>query len=391
MKIVHICVCGEFYEKYAYQDNLLPKYHRKQGHDVTIIAATYSRFDKDSGKVIQDYCKCKYLDDGTKLLRIHPLLPLFINSHIHLFYGLRKAVESENPDFLFVHGVECPNYLFISRYKKKNPSVRIVYDNHTDTINSLHTPITRWWARKVVGGIIVKRLLWTSEHFYGTTPKRSELLRDVYGVPVAKISLLPLGADDDEMQYDQKDALREGVRKKYSIKDNDFLIVTGGKIDKNKNIHTLVEAINKIDNPRIKILIFGSIVNEMKPVFNSLKNENTVFIGWVPSNDVYRYFYAADLVAFPGLHSALWEQAVASKVPTAFSEIDGFKHVDVCGNCLFFKNNTVDEYINILSNLLKSESKYNCLKKKAESEDLNLFWYSKIAKQVVDDAFENNE
>lgn len=42
MKIVHICVTGIWGEQYAYQENLLPRYHRKMGHDVTIVAAYIS-------------------------------------------------------------------------------------------------------------------------------------------------------------------------------------------------------------------------------------------------------------------------------------------------------------------------------------------------------------
>ena len=385
MKIVHLCVCGEYYEKYAYQDNLLPKYHRKAGNEVTIVAATYSRFDQKSGKVIMDYTPCKYLEDGTKVIRLRPSFPLAINSHVHFFRGLKRVINEEKPDLIFAHNVECPNYLYLSRYKKEHPEVKIVYDNHTDYANSLHSPITRAWAKYVVRDIITKRLLWTSEKFYGVTPVRSSFLHDVYGVPEEKIDFLPLGADDEEMMYDKKDALRNEVRKKYGVKEDDFLIVTGGKIDRKKNIHTLVEAITKVENPKVKILVFGSIVDELKDTFENLKCDKTIYIGWVPSSDVYRYFYAADLIAFPGLHSVLWEQAVASKVPTAFTEIDGFKHVDVGGNCLFFKDNTAEYYKEEIEGVLNDKSRYEALKQNALSEKTNMFLYSSIAEKVIKD------
>lgn len=385
MKIVHLCVCGEYYEKYAYQDNLLPKYHRKAGHEVTIVAAIYSRFDQNSGKVIMDYTPCKYLEDGTKVIRLRPCFPLKINRHVHLFRGLKRVINEEKPDLIFAHGVECPNYLYLSRYKKEHPGVKIVYDNHTDYANSLHSPITRAWAKHIVKGIITKRLLWTSNKFYGVTPIRCNFLHDVYGVPKEKIDFLPLGADDEEMKYEKKEEFRAEVRKRYGVEDDDFLIVTGGKIDRMKNIHTLVEAVTRVENPKVKILVFGSIVDDLKDTFEKLKCDKTIYVGWVPSFDVYRYFYAADLIAFPGLHSVLWEQAVASKVPTAFSEMDGFKHVDIGGNCIFFKEKTMEYYEKTIRWLISEREVYDRIKKCALSDNANVFLYGDIANKVLRD------
>lgn len=384
MKILHICICGEFYEKYAYQDNLLAKYHRKLGHDVTILASTRCRFDQKSGKVIQDYTKCKYLEDGTKVIRLGSFIPLAINKHIHYYCGFKNVVLSEKPDLIFVHGVESPNYIFLSKYKKSCPEVKIVYDNHTDLVNSQHSVVTRWWARHIIRDIIVKRIIWTSDHFYGTTPKRSDFLHDFYLVPNEKISLLPMGGDDDLMKLDEKDTIRKSIREKYHVEEDEFLIVTGGKIDRKKNIHTLVEAANRID-AKIKVLVFGSIVDELKETFESLKSDKTIFIGWVSSNEVYQYFYAADLVAFPGLHSVIWEQAVASQVPTAFSKIEGFEHVNFNDNAIMFEENTVDYYETVLTNTVSNKDLYNRLKQNACDEKSKIFLYSGIARKVIED------
>lgn len=386
MKIIHLCVCGEFYEEYAYQDNLLPKYHRKAGHDVSIIAATYSRFDQKTGKVIRDNCKEKFLADGTKVIRLKPVLPLFLNSHVHCFWGMRKVINKEKPDLIFAHGLECPNYLYLSRYKNKFPNVKIVFDNHTDFQNSLHSPITRFWAYNVVGKIIVKHLLWTSNKFYGTTPVRQAFLTDVYGVPVEKTDFLPFGADDEKMHLESREELREIVRREYGIKEKDFLIVTGGKIDKKKNIHKLVEAVNEIGNPNLFILVFGSIVNEMKPIFDELKSDHFIYVGWIPSDGVYKFFYAADLVAFPGLHSVMWEQAVAARVPTAFSEIEGFKHVDIGGNCIFFKETCAVYYKTVIEKVLNDKDYYSKLKNCSMSNKAEIFLYSHVADKVIKDA-----
>lgn len=385
MKIVHICVCGEYYEQYAYQDNLLPKYHRKAGHEVTIIAATYSRFDPASGKVIQDHTRCRYLADGTKVIRLEPVLPIAINSHTHIFRGFKKALTDERPDFIFCHGVESPNYLFLAKYKRLHPDVKIVYDSHTDFSNSCHTFITRLRAKLVVRGIIVKSLLWTSDKFYGTTTGRCDFLKDIYHVPAGKVDFLPMGADDEKLHTEDREKMRTEVRGKYGIAENDFLIVTGGKIDSWKKTDTLAEAIATLDDPHIKLLIFGSLTDSVKHKILALTSERIQYIGWVPSDDVYRYFYAADLVAFPGSHSVLWEQAVASKVPLAIREDGNFGHVDFNGNCLLLSDVSSNGLMKAMKAVATDRDTYLNLKENAESEGAEQFLYSKIAQKVLDD------
>ena len=46
MKIVHLCLGAFFPDNYSYQENMLPKFHKKQGFDVEVIASLET-FDKD--------------------------------------------------------------------------------------------------------------------------------------------------------------------------------------------------------------------------------------------------------------------------------------------------------------------------------------------------------
>ena len=44
MKIVHVCLAGiGVTDGWTYQENLLTKYHKKLGHDVTIITSQWVR------------------------------------------------------------------------------------------------------------------------------------------------------------------------------------------------------------------------------------------------------------------------------------------------------------------------------------------------------------
>ena len=382
MKIVHITTTSPFSEKYAYQENLLAHYHKKMGHEVTIITSIYSSVALDQRESTGD----SLLDDGTKVIR----LPLLFNSkvayeHLYLVKGLYNILEREKPDLVFAHGIGSLNYKCLNKIKRKYPSINIVMDNHADYINSLHSPITKFLHKIIYRYYLVYPLIKSVNWFYGVTPSRCVFLRDVYGVPEDKIKLLVMGADDEKMFEDKREQLKYEVRSCYNIKDNDFLLVTGGKIDKLKNIHVLAHAVNNLNRKDVKLIVFGKINEDVKPLFEKEISEQVITIGWVNSDKVYKYFYAADLVIFPGLHSVLWEQAIASKVPCAFSKMEGFEHLCVNNNCILMTGKDSCYYESLITNLLNNPLKYTTLKENARSPLLEQFYYSRIALQVLKD------
>lgn len=194
-----------------------------------------------------------------------------------------------------------------------------------------------------------------------------------------------MGADDEKMMLEKKDSLRKEVRNNFGIKDDDFLIVTGGKIDKKKNIHVLAHAVNELHRDGVKLLIFGKINEEMQHLFAAEQSPNIQTIGWVNSDKVYELFYAADLIVFPGLHSVLWEQAVASKTPCAFSLMEGFEHVNVNDNCILMTGKDSLYYEGMLKNVIDDSTLYKRLKANSENKATEQFYYSKIARQVISD------
>lgn len=385
MKIVHICLCGLFGEKYAYQDNLLTEYHRRAGHKVTIIAPTMSGFTFNNG-VVYDPAGEKMLDNGCKLVRVKPLFKSDrINKHLHLYESIDDLILKEAPDLIFVHNVSSFNYLCLLKVKKKLPNVSIVFDSHMDEFNSNKNYLSKILNGVVYKYLVVARLKKISNIFYGVTPSRCDFLNKVFGVPKEKIKLLCMGADDVNMQFAKREILGKEVRNNYGLSEDDFLIVTGGKIDKTKNIDKLIDAVSRINNPKVKILFFGSITDDLRPYIESMLSERIIYAGWVDSKIVYKYFYAADIVMFPGLHSVLWEQAVASRVPIAVSRLKGFEHVNVNDNCLFLEGNTIEYYKQFVEKLIDNNQIYTKLKVGADGKEADAFFYSHIAQSVIDE------
>ncbi len=385
MTIVHLCLCSIINEGYSYQDNLLAKYHQKAGHKVVIITSTYSQYDKNGG-IIEVAPDTSYWENGIKVIRVKPLLNQSLNKHLFLFRGVERNILDERPDFIFTHCLLSLNYLCLLNIQKKLPGVKFAFDNHTDSINSNHNVLSKYYKRWVLRPLLCKRLQKISNNFYGVTPSRCEFLKQEFGIEEDKVKLLMMGADDDNLQLSERTHLRECIREEYGIQPNDFLIVTGGKIDKNKNIHTLLSAIKVLNIPHLKVLFFGSISDDIKEYVNSLISNSIIYLGWIASGDVYKYFYAADLIAFPGLHSVLWEQALATQTPCAFSKMEGFEHVNYNENCVFFEKSEMAEYKKVIDNLVQNRTCYDVLKMNSSTSLSSQFLYSNIAKKVLSDA-----
>lgn len=266
----------------------------------------------------------------------------------------------------------------------KHPSVRVYVDNHVDYSNGAHGWLSRNLLHKGLWRICVKKIEPYVTKFYGVLPARVEFLKEMYGLPANKCELLVMGADDELVE--KAASTRETIRNKYDIQSDDFLVVTGGKINQFRpETLELMSAVAESKYRRIKMLIFGSVEETLKPRFDSLcKNDRLQFVGWQNVENTYCLMNAADLIVFPGLHSVMWEQAVALGIPCVFRDIEGFHHVDLGGNAVFLKDVTEDSLKKTIEDLYSSPDEYRRMKDIASRKGMQYFSYKNISKRSIE-------
>lgn len=381
MKILHLMLACFYIDNYSYQENYLPKYHKLQGNDVEIIASLFT-FDENGNGAWLPEAK-KYINEyGIPVTRLN-FKNSKIASKLRQYVGLEAELERIKPDLIFIHGVQFADITIVAKYCKNHPNVKVYADNHSDFSNSAKT-----WASKN----IQHEILWRHyaqkinpyvKKFYGVLPARVDFLANEYKLPHEKIELLVMGADDECVEKAAKPEIRKNIREKYGIAEDDFVIMTGGKIDAFKTqTLLLMEAVHKIENPKVKLVVFGSVTPELKEKVAALADgEKVQYIGWVQSKDSYDYFAASDLVVFPGRHSVFWEQVAAQGKPMLVKYWDGTTHVDVCGNVEFLYKDSAEEIQEKIENIIKPDN-YSAMKEKAEKASEH-FMYSKIAQRSI--------
>lgn len=385
MKIVHICLVGGYTEGLNYQENNIIKCQAQDGHQVSLITTDHCYTEGVWGlcQTENDYIN----PDGVRIIRLPFAFPLpyHVNRQIGVFKGFRDALEKLQADVIFVHNLQFQDIRKVKDYKKRHPQVAVYADNHSDFTNSARNWFTRntlyrfWWKP------CAKALEPYAETFFGVTPARVEFLRDVFKISGDKTDLLVMGADDESVEQAGRPGERKKVRERYQISDRDFLIVTGGKIDAFKTqTLLLMEAVRNLQNDRLRLLIFGSVEEELKERFLSMCDGYKIqFIGWADSQQSYAYFAAADLVIFPGRHSVYWEQVTAQGIPMLCRYWKGTTHVDLGGNVDFLREDSEEEIKEKIALLLENPEKYQKMKEAAGSDQRKAFLYKAISRKAA--------
>ena len=107
---------------------------------------------------------------------------------------------------------------------------------------------------------------------------------------------------------------RNTIREKLGFEKDDFIVIYCGRIIREKGVKELVQAVNLIENKKIKLLIVGSInfalecTDEYLRSIESFvkKSDNKIkFTGYVANEEVFKYYQTADIQVIP----SIWEEA----------------------------------------------------------------------------------
>ena len=384
MKILHICLACFFPDGFSYQENMLPKFHKQLGYDVEVIASLYT-FDKNGNGT--EYKKAEnYINEyGIPVTRLDYKKPKKINRFFKRFIGLKKALSISKPDIIFIHGCQFLDIGIIVSYAKSN-DVKIYVDNHADFSNSAKNFLSKNILHKIIWRKCAKKIEPFTKKFYGVMPARVDFLKEVYRLPEEKCELLVMGADDDLVKSATLPQVREEIRKQYGINNSDFLIMTGGKIDAFKTqTFLLMQAVKEIKNENIKLIVFGSVTEELTEKLKSLcDGKRIMYIGWIESKDSYKYFASSDLVVFPGRHSVFWEQVAAQGIPMLVKDWQGTHHIDLGGNVRFLQTDSVREIKKEILDITENKEKYDLMKSVAVNKGMKIFSYKDISIRSIE-------
>jgi 1,2-diacylglycerol 3-alpha-glucosyltransferase len=382
-------VCDFFHEDQQYQENILIKYYLKHGHDIVVIASTFtSVFKYYAGNYCKNSVGSVYSVNGYMVVREPYTINIF--NRLRKLSNIKKILNEFLPDVIYVHGMPL-NLIDPVAYKKANSECRVIYDSHADYSNSATNWISLYFLHKLIYKTIFKIYDKYIDKFFYITPDGGVFIEKVYNMDRDRISLLPLGADMDYIESVKKSDTRGRIRHDLGIGVDDLIIFTGGKIKRKKKIELLINAFKLIKSTLVQLVIVGDTNNNVykNELLALIANDSRIhFIGWVDGLEVYDYLCAADVAVFPYGQTVLWQQAIGTGLPLILGQHPGqdASYLNKNNNILLIGANelSAERICKELTSLYKNKEKLFSMKMAAKKTAIDFLSYEKIAQQTLE-------
>lgn len=393
MNIIHVCLLGPYTDNFSYQENNIAIAQRKQGHHVTVVTSCRQYSEKKDGSIIivkpGKYC----LNNGIEIIRIETSnkykkfgLERFLNH-----YDVCSVIANLDPDIICVHGIgvmgtNAELKKAFKQIRRNNPKCIICADSHnfaelSKKPNSYIGYFIQWWRRCTIRNIAKEY-----DVIFPITPACEEYAETTYKIPHEKMVLLPLGFDEEKCNWENREEIRNNFRQKNNIKDNDIVIIHGGKINQRRLTMVAINAVKRLNCSNVKFVIFGGVSSDMqKEVFDAIEeNDWIIYLGPLEPEEYYEAYLSSDIALFPGGQSVLWQEAIGCGLPLVVGFADNISYLDVGGNMIVTERGSVEKSADALESIIASK-KYLMMSQVSATKGREFFSYDRIAQLFVDE------
>ena len=301
MKILHIGLASHFTDKMLYQDNILAGLNAEAGHDVTFISDNYAY---DNGVLVETEVSDEYLDNGVRLIRIKydKVINRFVSNKIQKAKAVVRYMNEINPDTILFHGVCGYELMDVANYVKEK-KIPFYIDSHENFKNTAMTPASKL-AYKYIHGIFVRKAIPIAKKILFVGYPEKEYLQKMYHISEEKLEYFPLGGII--LDKEKQGLYRSKVIKDLGFPDDAIICSHSGKMDKGKKTEDVIRGFSRVNDDRLRLLIYGTIPEDMKPILEPLikADERIAFLGWKTAAEQEELLGATDIYIQPGTYSA---------------------------------------------------------------------------------------
>lgn len=205
---------------------------------------------------------------------------------------LKKIMEWE-PDI--IHTQSEFSTFRMAKYIAHHLSIPMVHTYHTVYEDYTHYFSPSKLAGRKVVSLLSRKILREAEYIIVPTEKVKQLLTS-YEV-TQPIVVIPTGIQLEHFNKKMQPQERKKLRKKWEIPDNRFLLLSLGRLGKEKNVEELIYFISRLQED-VHLLIVGDGPNraELEIYANKLGMSNRVtFTGMIDPLQVASFYQIADL------------------------------------------------------------------------------------------------
>jgi 1,2-diacylglycerol 3-alpha-glucosyltransferase len=325
MRIAHLCLSCFYIDDFNYQENVIPRYNKRSGNEVYIIASTEVY---DAERRLSYLSAGKYVSsDGIRVERMPYVgwLPLALAKKTRIHPGIYRKLEEFGPDVILFHGLCGFELLTVARYKRNHPQVRLFADSHEDGNNSARTWFSKHVLHRLYYGMIARRAAREIERIFCVSLETIDFVRSTYRIPEVKLEYLPLGGEvleDPEFRR-----VRTDVRARHGFRDDEIIVVQGGKMGRRKKLLETLKVFRKVDPVRCRLVLVGAIDDSIRAEVDALMKgvARVEFLGWKSGAEVTKLLCGADVYLQPGTQSALLQNAICARCAIIAADVPSHK------------------------------------------------------------------
>lgn len=387
MKI--LIVIDYFQPQLGYSENFFSKEFVKAGNTVWILTSNYYFPFPDYDKTMKGTLgprKTKIGEqnlDGIKVIRKKLLFEIFARA---VFGGHEEILQIFNPDMVLVNKSAGFSAVKLTLLKDKYNFKLFCYDS------LLLSELTR-------GNVLIKKFCYflfklffagllnsKVDKFISVQEGTIRVMQKYFGIK-KKIDLIPLGTDIKLFRFDKIE--KEKLRKKYLIKEDDFVVLYAGKVIESKGVHLLYQALDLLwqKYKNIKLAIVGEGTKDyLNTCFSYIDKKflnNVVMIPFQPVHELYKFYSMADCAVWPLQDSTSMNDAASCSLPFIANDTLGDKLKISNGNALLYKKNDFYDLAKKIEYLFQNhEIRAQMGKKGRRLAESKLDW-AKLAKQYL--------
>lgn len=340
----------------------LRKALEEQGHTVYIITLN------------SDFKSHKYIKKNN-ILEI-PGVPIGVmdfSVRVSYPYKAVQYIKDLNLDIIHSHTEFSMGLFAKSMAKKLNiPMVQTFHTLYEDAIDYITRGYFPNTSRNILKVYMKKYFSPTISDIIVPTDKTKNFLKQRYHLK-QNIHIIPNGIDTEKFnESNVNKAEIKKLRKKYGIKDDDFVVSWIGRLGYEKRINYLIDGFKSIAEKRCdaKLLIVGTGPEEenLKELVNDLElNDYVIFTGKVSYDEIYKYYNLSNVVASAShfeTQGLTLVEAFSSSRPVVVVHDKSFTPIVKNGfNGMIFKNKS--EYAKAIEYLMDNKNIYEEMKKNA--------------------------
>lgn len=391
MRIVHLI--DYFQPKIGYQETFLAREHAKLGHDVTVVTSDryfpFPDYESTFTKVLGErYVGTgKRTEEGIATWRLPsweiPKSPLV------LLKSLEQTLKTVQSDVVFCHGVYSLTSYMAARLKNR-VGYTLVYDSHAAAFN---TPLTdtlakRWYFflyQHVFAPVIKKGM----NHLFAVGDDEQKFLRETLKLVDYDVPIIRLGVDIGRFRFSQKE--RGRIRKELGISEKEVVVVCAGKMGKEKDIPVLAEAVNRLRQTNVRLLLIGGGLDEhvtdraclpARQVRDPLRR-NIVHLPYVSNEKLPSYFSTADIGVWPGNFTMTILEAMSCSLPVILPKQSSAMYLDKSNGVQWFTRGNAQKLSERIELLAASADKRMRLGKNARAYTQKELSWHVIANQTL--------